>query len=180
MSPQSIKEVIRENLLREAAAGMRRFVADARLLALVASCALLDASGAIFGAVFLLYVTRELNFEPGLLGLIVAMGGVSSLIGALITSREVDSLGTRTAMITMLLIVAAGHAMIPVAPEVSLLAIAILVAQHLIVDPAWTVFDIANVSTSQEITDDAWLGRVNGTIRMATVGAVLIGSLVGA
>ncbi len=173
-------EVTRENLLREAAAGMRKVVADARLLALVASSALLDAGGAIFGAVFLLYVTRELDFEPGMLGLIFAVGGVSSLIGAVITGRVVDSLGTRRAMVTMLLVVAVGHAMIPISPEVSLLAIALLVAQQLIVDPAWTVFDIANVSTRQQITEDAWLGRVNGTFRMVTVGAVLIGSLVGA
>jgi MFS family permease len=169
-----------EHLLREAAAGVRRVVNDGGLLALAGSAAIFNLSTSVFGAVFLLFVTNELDFEPGSLGLIFAVGGVTSLIGAVLAERVIDGLGPPRAMAVMLLIVAIGKAVVPVSPEVSLLAVALLVANQLIVDPAWTVFEIAGVSTRQMITPDAWLGRVNGTFRVVEFGAVLLGALIGA
>jgi predicted MFS family arabinose efflux permease len=169
-----------EHLLREAAAGVRRVAADGGLLALAGAAAMLNFSTSVFGAVFLLFVTNELAFEPGSLGLIFAVGGVTSLIGAVLAERVIDGLGARRAMAVMLLVVAIGMTVVPVSPEASLLAIVLLVANQLIVDPAWTVFEIAGVSTRQTITPDAWLGRVNGTFRVVEFGAILLGALIGA
>jgi predicted MFS family arabinose efflux permease len=169
----------RQRLLREAIDGLHAVRRDGQVLGLAASNAILNASMAIFGTVFLLFVTRDLGFEPGTLGLIFAVGGGTSLLGALFAGRVLGALGPRRAMAIMILLVAAGAAMIPVAPDASLVAIGLLVGQQFVVDPAWTIFEIGNVSTRQEMTEDRWLGRVNATFRVTEFGAILIGSMLG-
>jgi MFS family permease len=169
-----------EHLLREAAAGVRRVVADSRLMALAGSTAMFSFSSSIFGAVFLLFVTNELEFAPGSLGLIFAVGGLTALLGAMLAGRAIDAMGPRRTMIVTLLIVAIGKTFVPISPEVSVVAVVLLVGQQLVVDPAWTVFEITGVSTRQTITPDSWLGRVNGTFRVVEFGAILLGTLIGA
>ncbi|MBX3071057.1 MAG: MFS transporter [Thermomicrobiales bacterium] len=169
-----------EPLLREAISGLGWVKRDDRLLSLAAATALFNASTAIFGTLFLLYVSRDLGFEPGSLGLIFAVGGVTSLIGAFLVRRVVGSLGDRRAMVAMFLVVAIGNATVPLSPEISVAAVGFLIANQVIVDPAWTILDISTVSFRQRITPDAWLGRVTGTFRVLEFGAVLAGSLGGA
>ena len=41
----------------------------------------------LVGTVFLLYVNQEVGFDPGILGMIFAVGGVSSFLGAMIAGR---------------------------------------------------------------------------------------------
>lgn len=177
-SPETNAE--REHLWREAFSGLRRVRRDGRLFALCSSMVVFNASTAIVGALFLLYVSRDLGFRPGSLGLIFAIGGLTSLIGALVVPGIVGALGDRQTMIAMLLVVAAGNATIPLAPEISVAAVGFLIANQLIVDPAWTALEISSVSLRQRVTPDAWQGRVNGSFRVLEFGAVLAGSLSGA
>ena len=44
-------------------------------------------------------------------------------------------------------------------------------------DPAWTIFEINQVSLRQAITPADMLGRVNAGMRVAEVGAVLAGTV---
>ena len=56
---------------------------------------ILNFSTSVFGAEFLLFVTIELEFQPGVPGLMFAVGGVTSLLGAVIGERVIDGLGPR-------------------------------------------------------------------------------------
>ena len=47
----------------------------------------LNLAFGLFGTVFLLYVNQEVGFDPGILGMIFAVGGVSSFLGAMIAGR---------------------------------------------------------------------------------------------
>ena len=72
---------------RDATHGARALARDPLLRGVV----LADAAGAFafraFSAVFLLFVTRDLGFTPGVLGLVFATGGLSSLAGAVLAPR---------------------------------------------------------------------------------------------
>src|SRR6185503_10118124 len=46
-----------------------------------------------FGAVYLVFATEELGLGPATIGLIAAVGGISSLVGALIATRTTRRIG---------------------------------------------------------------------------------------
>ena len=83
----------------------------------------------MFGAAFGLYVIRVLNFQPGVLGMIYAVGGVSSLVGAVFAARAASRLGIGPAMVFGLAIIGASMLLVPLAPGGVVLAAAFLVAQ---------------------------------------------------
>ena len=82
-------------------------------------------------------------------------------------------------MIAAFALVAVGTTLVPLATNASMVAVALLVAQQLVSDPAATVYDINQVSLRQAITPDRLQGRVNASMRVLEVGATLAGSLVG-
>lgn len=158
--------------------GLRALRSHPILLALAGGNTGLNLGSQIVGTVFLLYVNQELGFDPGVLGFVFAIGGLTSLLGALIAGR-VLGLGLGPVMIATLALVAVGQALVPVAADASLAAVALLVAQQLIADPAWTVYDIGQVSLRQAITPGRLLGRVNASVRVLEAGAMLVGALLG-
>lgn len=156
-----------------------RFVAGRPLLrALAGSDAALNLGHGVTGAVFLLYVNQELGFEPGVLGLIFAVGGVGSFLGAVATGR-LARFGIGPVLIGALAVAAGGQGLVPLARGAGAMAIGLLVAQQLIADPAETVYAIGQVSLRQAATPGRLLGRVNASARVLEVGATLIGALTG-
>src|SRR5215208_4877872 len=68
----------------------------------------------LVGTVFLLYVNQEVGFDPGILGMIFAVGGVSSFLGAMIAGR-LPRFGIGAVMVASLLLAAIGEAFVPLA-----------------------------------------------------------------
>jgi predicted MFS family arabinose efflux permease len=133
----------------------------------------------MFGAVILFYVARDLGFKPGLLGVIFAIGGVTSFVGAVTTGRVTRRLGVGPAMIVALPVIALGRLFVPLAADTSLAAVALLIASQFVTDPFWTLYEITHVSVRQAITPDRWQGRMNASLRFLDFGGMLIGALVG-
>jgi MFS family permease len=167
----------RQSVRREVAEGVRAVLSDGILRALAASAATEALARGIIGATILLYLNREVGFSPGVLGMIFAVGGVSSFFGAVLAERVTRRLGLGPALILSLVLTGAGSLMIPLASAVSLLAAALLIVNQLITDPAATVNDIAAVSLRQAIAPARLLGRVNGSIRFAVLLSTLAGTL---
>lgn len=133
----------------------------------------------LIGTVILLYVNQEVGFEPGILGLIFAVGGVSSFIGAIISGR-LPRFGVGAVMVGSLLLAAVGEAFIPLATAANVIGVALLVGQQIVSDAAFTVFEINQVSLRQASTPSYALGRVNASSRVTEVGAILAGTLAAA
>jgi MFS family permease len=132
----------------------------------------------MFGAAFGLYVIRVLDFQPGVLGMIYAVGGVSSLVGALFAARAASRLGVGPAMVSGLAIIGASMLLVPLAPAGVILAAAFLVAQQL-GDGGFVVYSINEVSLRQTITPHRLLGRVNSGFEICAHGVLLLGILAG-
>jgi len=139
----------------------------------------LDFGGRVYGGVFLLYVTRILHVPPGYQGMIYAVGGLTSLGGALLAARITARLGLGRTLILGLLSLILGQAMVPLAPDFSWLGISLLILNQILTDPAWTVYEIGQVSLRQTLTDDRIRGRVNATFRVGSLAAMLAGTLLG-
>jgi MFS family permease len=170
----------REPVLDEIRAGLRVVVHDPVLRGLVGGSMGLAAMWGVFGATWLLFITEDLRLDPATIGVIAALGGFGSLLGALLAERTTRRFGLGTVMVVSLLAAAVGNLLIPLAPAgLPLVAIGCLVGQQLIGDTAVTVFDVTEVSIRQARVDDRQLGRVNATVRVAVVLAQLGGTLAG-
>lgn len=82
----------------EIAEGIRLLWRSPLLLPLAAGAVLAAFSFQVVGVVYLLYVSQELGFAPGLLGLIFAVGAGSSFVGALVAERATARFGIGRAL----------------------------------------------------------------------------------
>jgi MFS family permease len=131
----------------------------------------------LVGTVFLLYVNQEVGFDPGILGMIFAVGGVSSFLGAMIAGR-LPRFGIGAVMVASLLLAAIGQAFVPLATAANAVGVLFLVGQQIVADSALTVYDINQISLRQAIAPAHVLGRINASVHVTEIGAVLLGTIV--
>ncbi len=167
----------RESTRVEIVDGLRAIAHDPVLRTIAISWIALAAASGVIGSVILLFVTRDLGLSPGVQGVIYGVGGVSSLFGALLAERARRRFGAGGAMAGGLFLGGAGALLIAGAPGVIAIAVPLLVAQQLISDPGWTVYEINQVSLRQAVAPPRLLGRVNAGVRFAGLIAMLAGSI---
>jgi MFS family permease len=175
--PPAVPAHERRSMRTEVVDGLRVLLHQPVLRALAASAAIEALARGVIGALILLYLSRELGFGPGVLGMIFGIGGLSSLAGAVIAGPVTRRIGIGTAAMLSLVVAAVGTSTILFARDTSMLAVVLLVANQLITDPAATVNDIATTSLRQSLTPDRVLGRVNASIRFCSLTITLIGTL---
>jgi len=169
----------RAPLLRELAEGLQ-FLWRSRssgLRALAVAHVLRGLSNGVIGALILLFGIRELGFAPGVLGMIFAVGGISSLGGAFLAARVTRRFGIGPVLVATSLFIGVAVLFIPLARGPLLLAVAFLVASQLVGDWAWAVYDINELSLRQAVTPDSVRGRVNSAVRWLSVSATFGGAL---
>lgn len=168
----------REPVLREIAIGLRLVVRHPILRATTLASMASAAMWGIGGALWYLFAIEELGLDAAAIGLVAAVGGVSSLFGAVLTSRATARYGAGKVLIGGALFSGVGSLFVPLAPaSAPLIAIAFLVANQLVTDPAATAYDITDTSIRQSIVHDRQLGRVNATVTVAVLTAQLIATL---
>jgi predicted MFS family arabinose efflux permease len=166
------------NMLREIREGLGVVYQHSLLRFSAVVFTITSLSGGILSALVVLYMGRELGFDPGILGMIWAVGGVSSFFGASLTPYITRRLSRGPAMVAGLTLYGVSTFFIPLASGATLLSVLFLIIQQL-GDGFYVVFEINMVSFRQEIISERMLGRVNATLRFAALGATLVGSLLG-
>jgi len=169
----------RAPIVREIRAGLAKVRDDGVLRAFAIAQALVAASWGVGGAVWFLFVLEDLDLGPAIIGIVAAVGGVSSFIGAVVAHRSTARWGVGRVAIAAMALTAVGNLFVPLAPAaLPLVAVAFLVAQQLITDSALTVYDITDVSIRQSIVPDRELGRVGSTFGVLAVVAQLVATIV--
>ena len=168
----------REPILDEIRVGIRLVAHDPVLRALMAGSMALGAMWGVFGATWLLFITGDLGFDAPTVGLVAALGGLGSLIGAVGADRAVRRFGLGVVAVGALLAATVGNLLMGLAPVgAPLIALACLIGQQLIGDGGVVVFEITDASVRQVRVDGRQLGRVNATVQVATVAAQLVGTV---
>jgi MFS family permease len=167
------------NLRREIGEGLRALLHNPLLRAMAACTISQHFFGGIYDALVVLYMVRNLGFSPGVLGTIWALGGISSLVGAVTTERATRRFGIGPAMIAAGLLSSVAMFFIPLAQGATLAAALLLILQQITGDGAATIYQINMVSLRQSITPERVLGRVNASTEFLGLGAMLAGSLLG-
>lgn len=170
----------RRPLLTEMAEGLR-FVLRHPLLRRVVSCtSLSNFFGAMNGALFALFVLRDLDLDATTLGLVFSASAVGGLAGALATGWLTRVIGEGRTIPVSALLCAAPGALTPLAVLVEgPWRIGFLVAGGALFFGAVVVYNITQVSFRQRVCPPALLGRMNASVRFIVWGVQPVGALAG-
>ena len=166
------------DIRREILEGLRVVIGNPALRAIGVSRVSLGLAGGIISSLIVLFGIETLGFAPGVLGTIFAIGGVSSILGALSVGSLTRRFGLGKTLTAGFLIWGATTFLIPLAHGPLLLAGAFLAAEQLF-DFGVTVYEINEISLRQRITPYRMLGRVNSSMEVTLLGAQLVGALLG-
>ncbi len=166
------------DLRREIAAGLRTVLRDPLLAASGRVILVNSLANGIYGTLVVLYMARDIGFNPGILGMIWAVGGVSSFTAAALTPRLTRRLGLSHAMLAGLLVFSLLSFLVPIAHGPTWISAILLIVPQLS-DGFYVLYEINLVSLRQRITAESILGRVNATLRFLSLAGMLAGALLG-
>jgi len=132
-----------------------------------------------FGSsLYFLFAIRELKLNAMLLSLVISVGGVSSVFGALAATRLAHQWGSGQSLIGAALITGIAGLLPPLARgPVPVCAALLAVAQ--LGDMAWSIYSINELTIRQSIAPAHVLGRVNSAMHLMFRGVLPVGALLG-
>lgn len=163
----------------EIAEGLRVVLANPLLRSIAACSAISNLFTYVIAAVFVLYVTRELNLSPSMYGLILAVGSIGAVLSAMFAEPITRRFGVGQTIVGAQLLLGIGSVLISLAAGPVLVAIPLLVLAQFLIGFAQTMYNINQISLRQEITPERLQGRMNASMRFIVWGAIPIGSLLG-
>jgi len=169
------------NMWREMLAGMRTVIHQPVLRALMGTTATFNFFGNFIGTIYWLYLVRDLNLPPAIVGVSIGVGGVGALIGTLVAERITRRFGIGRAMIAALLLgnVWNGLLFLPLASWPVSLVTGVIFTMQLLGDIFWPVYFINVISLRQAVIPASLLGRASASLDFVGEGAAPIGALVG-
>ncbi|MFL5658996.1 MAG: MFS transporter [Ktedonobacteraceae bacterium] len=167
----------RESLWSDLVEGLRMVLKNPLLRALAGSAGIFSLFGNFIGALYALYVIRQLGAPPIFLGLLIATGGVSALVGALLAERVVRRFGLGRTVGLGLFMYGATGLLIPLAGGSVALALSLLFLSQLLGDASVSIYLIAEVSLRQSIVPANVLGRANASMQLLSQGVAPLGAL---
>jgi MFS family permease len=129
-------------------------------------------------AVLILFLTREMGLSPLEMGLVFAVGGVSSLIGAAVAAPLTSRFGLGRTVIWAHLLFNLSIVFTPLSGGPYWLVL-LLVSANQFFDGAYIVYEINETSLIQAISPERSLGRVNASLRFLGWAMMLLGSVIG-
>jgi MFS family permease len=133
----------------------------------------------IFLALYVLYATRYLHIVPGLLGVVLGIGAVGGVIGALVTQRLADRIGVGRSYALGALLFVAPIGLWASATGPKPVIIAMLVTADLIAGFGVMALDISIGAVFAAVIPDELRSRVSGAFQAINYGVRPLGALAG-
>jgi hypothetical protein len=167
-----------QGIWHEIGEGLHTIFLHPILLAMTIGTTIGSFGGAIHGTVFILYLTRELMITPIWFGIIFARAGGASLLGAIVANSGAQRYGPGPMLIGSTLLMSIGMGIVPLAAEVGMFTIPILVVAQVFQSIGLTVYSINQISLRQAITPSELLGRVNASRRVLVFGVIPFSAMI--
>ncbi len=172
----------RESVGREIVEGVQVVARNPILRTLAITLALRSFFGNFYATLYDIYGIRDLGLTPGILGFVIAAGGVGALIGALIAGRLGKRFSLGKILIGSLLFNAVIGLLHPLAGGSVLLASTMLIIPQVIGDGAMMIYMINAISLQQMVVPSHLLGRASASAGflaqvIAPAGALISGVL---
>jgi MFS family permease len=154
------------------------FVFRSRVLRATAlASALSNFSFAIASAVNMVFLSRTLQLPPALIGVVIAVGSVTVMVGAAFTTRFSRAVGSvRIVWLSLALTAPLSLLGAFAQPGWWTLLIVLGIAAG---EFGQIVYAITQVSVRQQVCPDRILGRVNATMQVVVMGLFPLGALLG-
>ena len=166
-----------QSLRREMGEGLRLVLGNPLLRATTVALSVRAFFGGAFATLYGLYVIRQLGVTPAIYGLLVTMGGLGALVGALLAGRIVGRFGLGRTLIGAMLLSGSVSVLTPLAGGPKLLVVALLMTGQLVGDFGMEMFLIHALSLRQSMIPDRFLGRANASANFLQGGLLTIGAL---
>lgn len=163
------------NLRREIAEGLRYVFGHPVIRATVLFGAVANLSLAMITAVEVVFLLREVGLSPGAIGVLMGIGSLGSVAGALAAARIGRRLGQHRALATAGLGLGLSNLLIPLTgagPRLVFFAAGGALAAFCI-----SVYAVVSVSMRQQLCPDHLLGRMTATIGFLLWGAMPLGGV---
>ena len=146
-----------------------------RFLRHLALCAALGnlVEAATLG-VFVLYVLEIMQLQEYHFGLLLGIGAIGGLLGSLVATKLMGSLGKSNTLILMLVLNSISKLWMVFFPNFYMVALMVSLNSF-----SGFIFNILVVSTRQSLIPDQLRGRVNSAYRLFVFGVAPIGALLG-
>lgn len=167
----------RRRMRSEIAEGLGVVFRSRVLRATAVASALSNFSFAMASAVNMVFLSRTLGLDPALIGVVIAVGSVTVMVGAAFTTRLSRAVGS-VRIVWLSLAVTAPLSLLGAFAQPgwwTLLIVAGIAAGEF----GQIVYAITQVSVRQQICADRVLGRVNATMQVVVMGLFPLGAIVG-
>lgn len=165
--------------LREALRGLEFVGRDRVLLAIAGVVGGIAVFNAMFEAVWLLYVSKDLGLNPFTFGIMFGVGSGGFLAGALVAERLIAWLGIGRAIVIGVVLAGLSDLATPLVAGPVIFIAVVLGAASFIFGIGATVYGIAQESLRMASTPLAFQGRMNGVMNALGMGLIPIGALIG-
>ena len=157
--------------------GLRYVLGDPRWRALTMYVSTFNFFSSVAFALYVVYAVRYLGLTPGELGLVLALGNLGWLVGALVVRRVSGRLGVGTTLAVAGFVGGAATLLVPLAPQG--FPIPFLVTSGVLVGLSIVHYNVTAISLIQTLTPERLLGRANASRRWIVWGTIPLGSLTG-
>jgi predicted MFS family arabinose efflux permease len=161
------------------AAGARYIARTPLIRASILGAATFNLFNFGFYGLFVLYATRNLGISPGALGLVLAVGGIGSLAGILITGRLSRRIGLGPALVFGFVLTPAPLLLVPAAAGVPHLALPLLAVAEFFNGVGLMLLDVGLGALYAAAVPDPLRARVSGAFLLVNYGVRPIGALGG-
>jgi len=173
------QNMMKRGLIAQIGEGFGIVLRDAYLRAMLIEAAMYNFFASAFGALFVLYATRDLGLSPAMLGLVFGAGSVGSLLGAVVSARLMHAIGLGRALISAVALACVPNLLIPLAGGETHVAATILSVAYVLLGLGLGVSQVYVWSLRQTLVPSNLLGRMNAAYRFFITGASPFGALLG-
>jgi MFS family permease len=159
--------------------GLRFILASPVIRSSLAATATVNFFNFVFWALFILYVTRELDVAAGTLGLILGAGAVGGVIGSVVTGRISRRIGIGPAFLAGCVLFPAPLLLVPLAEGPRWLIVSLLFLAEFGSGFGVMLVDISAGAIFAALIPDRLRSRVSGAYSFVNYGVRPLGSLVG-
>lgn len=165
------------NLRRELVQGLRRAYGTPLLRALVVAAALANLLFAANQALIIVFLVREVGLSAGLIGVLLAAGGLGGVAGGAVAGIFAARVGAGRALVLSVLVMAPARLLIPLTAGGP--ALMLFVVGAFAFGVGVVVFNVTMASFVQAATPAMLLGRVTASLRFVSRGILPFGGVVG-
>lgn len=178
-TPPALRKQNRTNVWSELREGARYVRHHLVLGPIARSEVIAGIGGGIVGSVVIVHVTKTLGYDTGPQGIVYAIGGVGSLVAAIVAPRVLARLGLHRSIVVALIAMAPAMSLMAFAPGPSVLGYAMLVGQQLMADPVGTVSLVAYGTVVAAGSPETMRGRVESTVAVLGTLGLASGFVIG-